>query len=102
MGPRAAMRRRPVEESAMVEKASEPPGVVPTRRLYDSPALGVSSPVGPVQLSVTVADTTVEDSPVGAAGGVFAAAALFLYTRVMRLELMSNSEKRKSRSPSLS
>ena len=69
---------RPLAVLAMVEKTSLPPGVVPTRRLYDSPAAGVCVSVGAVHESVRdVSDAAATVKWVGAVGAVFVVAALF-------------------------
>ena len=71
--PRAGTRFKPVATSAMPEKMSFPPDVVPTRRLYERPLEGVSASVAESQEKVTSygpAPATAAARPEGAAGGV--------------------------------
>ena len=56
----------------MAQNTSSPPGVVPTRTLYERPAAGVSASPAAVQLKVAVSPLASVARPVGADGGVLA------------------------------
>ena len=67
--PNAGKRRKPAP-SAMADRISEPPGVVPTRTLYVRPAAGVCASLAAFHWSRAVVPETTTARPAGAVGGV--------------------------------
>src|SRR6185295_17349752 len=77
--PESASRRLPALEECGVT-TSEPPGVVPTRRLYVSPAVGVLESVAALHENVALLPATFTARFDGAVGGVLETRVLFRYS----------------------